>query len=220
MQKMAYMLVSTLLLCFMVFTDISCANDDPGQLSEPRLAPLGEAEWNDDQSRLLTPLKKHFPDEKVINIITTVARNPKLLEAWLSFSSHVLQTSSLPPRDRELLILRIGWLCRSEYEFGQHTLVGKQVGLSDKEILRITRGADADGWSEFDAALIRSVDELHKDAFMTDEIWHALSAGYNEKQMLDLIFTVGQYNLVCMTLKSLGVQLDQGVPGFPEGAGL
>ena len=189
------------------------------RLAQPRLQPLAESEWDENQAKLLTPLKKHFKDGKVINIFTTLARHPKLMGSWMPFATHILQTSTIPAREREILILRIGWLCRSEYEFGQHTLIGKQAGLTDEEILRITKGPDAAGWSEFDAALIRATDELHRDAFISDMTWQALAVNFNEKQLLDLIFTVGEYNLVSMALNSAGIQLDPGIPGFPEGAG-
>lgn len=188
------------------------------RLSEPRLYPLAEEDWDETQAKLLTPLKQYFKDGNVINIFTTLARNPKLFHSWMPFATHILQTSTIPPREREILILRIGWLCRSEYEFGQHTLIGKQAGLSDEEILRITKEPGANGWDAFDAALIQATDELHKDAFISDKTWKVLSARYNEEQMLDLIFTVGEYSMVSMVLNSCGIQRDPGVPGFPEGA--
>jgi alkylhydroperoxidase family enzyme len=130
----------------------------------------------------------------------------------------VLSEQTLPARDREILILRIGWLCQAEYEFGQHALEGKTVGLTDDEILRITRGPDDPGWSSFDAAVVRAADELHNDAIISDATWSVLSERYNEKQLMDVIFTVGQYNLASWALNSLGVQLEKGVPGFPEGS--
>jgi alkylhydroperoxidase family enzyme len=63
---------------------------------------------------------------------------------------------------------------------------------------------------------LQAVDELHRDAFITDETWQALSARYDTQQLLDVVFTVGQYNLVSMALNTLGVQLDQGLTGFPK----
>jgi alkylhydroperoxidase family enzyme len=131
---------------------------------------------------------------------------------------YVLQEQTLPDRDREILILRIGWLCQAKYEFGQHTLAGKRVGLTDEEILRITKGPDEPGWSTFDAALVRVVDELYYDSIISDATWKVLSEGYNEKQLMDVIFTVGDYNMVSWALNSFGVQLEKGVPGFPEGS--
>ena len=90
------------------------------------------------------------------------------------------------------------------------------MGLSEEEILRITKGPDATGWSEADATLLRAADELREDAFITDATWNALAKRYDEKQMMDIVFTVREYNLVSMALNSFGVQLDDGVEGFPE----
>ena len=174
----------------------------PYRLNEPRLAPLTESQWNEEQIKLLAPLKRE--DGSILNVFATVV--------W-----YVLLEQTLPARDREILILRIGWLCQAKYEFGQHTLSGRSVGLTDEEILRITKGPNESGWSTFDAALIRATDELYNDAIISDETWKILSERYNEKQLIDVIFTVGQYNLVSWALNSMGVQLDKGVPGFPEG---
>jgi alkylhydroperoxidase family enzyme len=183
------------------------------RLSEPRLEPLPEEAWDDDLRALLggTGLGAGRP----LNIFTTLAHHPKLLKRWLVFGGHVLAQSSLPARERELAILRVGWLCRAEYEWGQHVLIARGSGLSDEEIERITLGPDAPGWSPHDASILRAVDELHDDAFVSDATWRALSSRYDVRQRIDLIFAVGQYTLVSMALNSLGVQRDPGVPGFP-----
>jgi 4-carboxymuconolactone decarboxylase len=123
-------------------------------------------------------------------------------------------TSTLPPREREILILRIGWLCQAEYEWGQHVIFGKAAGLTDAEIARIKEGPDAAGWAPFDATLLRATDELHKDACISDVTWAALSERYTPAQCMDVVFAVGQYNLVSMALNTFGVQLDKGVKGF------
>jgi hypothetical protein len=112
--------------------------------------------------------------------------------------------------------LRTGWRCRAEYEWGQHVIIGKAVGLTDDEILRLTDGPDASGWDPFDAALVRAADELHDDQFISDETWKALAERYSTEQLMDVVFAVGQYTLVSMALNACGVQLDPGVPGFPR----
>lgn len=183
------------------------------RLERPRLAPLAEEEWDEEVRGLLagTGLGGGQP----LHIFTTLAHHPKLLKRWLVFGNHVLAKSSLPPRERELAILRIGWLCRSEYEWGQHALIARACGVSDEEITRVTEGPDAPGWDPFEAALLRAVDELHADAFIGDVTWRALAGRYDVRQLIDLIFAVGQYTLVSMALNTLGVQRDPGVPGFP-----
>jgi alkylhydroperoxidase family enzyme len=181
------------------------------RLDEPRVVPLAEGEWDAEIDGLL-----RAGNREPLNIFKTLAHHPHLMRRWLVFGAHVLSKSTLPARDRELVILRVGWLCQAEYEFGQHTVIGRASGLNDAEIRRITEGPDAPGWSDFDATLLRATDELVGDAFVTDATWQALSARYDTQQKIDLIFCIGQYNLVSMALNSLGVQLDEGVPGFPD----
>jgi 4-carboxymuconolactone decarboxylase len=183
------------------------------RLKQPRVTPLPEAEWDAPAKEVLGPMKGPGP---LLNIFGTLGRHPKLLKRWLVFGNHVLAKSTLAPRERELLILRIGWLCRAEYEWGQHVAIGRQTGLTDEEIRRVTHGPEAAGWSPFDATLLRAADELHADAFLSDATWKALSERYDTQQIIDLIFTVGQYNLVSMALNSLGVQREAGVEGFPD----
>jgi 4-carboxymuconolactone decarboxylase len=201
-----------------LFCLIGCAtmqkSDEKVRLKEPRIKPIQESQANAEQMKLLN--SRRMPDGRILNLYTTLANHPKMGERWLTFAAYILRESTLPPRDREILILRIGWLCRSEYEFGQHTIVGKNAGLTPEEIRRITLGAHAPGWDPFDATLIRAADELHSDAFITDLTWNALATRYNQQQLMDVVMTVGNYNLVSMLLNTFGVQLDPGVPSFPK----
>jgi 4-carboxymuconolactone decarboxylase len=185
------------------------------RLQEPRLAPLPESEWTQRQANFLNPLKNS--SGKVLNVFATLARHPKLVEDYSPFIWYILREQTLPPREREMLILRIGWLCQAEYEFGQHTIVGKQAGLTDEEILCITKGPDDPAWSEPEAALLRAADELFHDAIISNATWEILTEHYEEKQLMDVVFTIGQYNMVSWMLNSFGVQLEEGIPGFPEG---
>ena len=146
----------------------------------------------------------------------TMANHPKLAEAWQPFAGYILRDNSLPPRDRELLILRIGWLNRAEYEWGHHSRLAKQVGVTDEEILRVTEGPETAGWSSFERALLRAADELHKSAYISDRTWAYLDARYDEKQLMDVVFTVGEYNLVSWALRSFRVPMDEGLEGFPK----
>jgi len=188
------------------------------RLSKPRIYPLEESEWDQEVREVLEGVPggktKRYP-----NIFTTLARHVELLKNYFIFSTHIMVKSTLPAREREILILRIGWLCRSEYEWGQHVVRGKMAGLTDDEILRITEGPESEEWDPFEAALLKAVDELHSDAFISDSTWETLANRYDTRRLMDLIFTVGQYNLVSMALNSLGVQLDEDIEGFPNTEG-
>jgi len=185
------------------------------RLSEPRIYPQKESEWDEDARNLIEGLRK-ISEVPVSNLMATLANYSKLYKRWRVFGNHVLFKSSLPPRDREILILRIGWLCQAEYEWGQHVIIGKQAGLNEEEIIQIIEGPNAEGWDPFEATLVRAVDELYIDSFITDATWQQLGTKYNKHQLIDLVFTVGQYNLVSMVLNTLGIQLEKDVDGFPK----
>jgi alkylhydroperoxidase family enzyme len=185
----------------------------PPRLTKPRILPVEKARWTPEQKAILEPFERQL---QLYNVFTTMANHPDLARDWLTFANHVLRQSTLPPRDREILILRIGWLCGDEYEWAQHARIGKSVGLTDEDLAHIRQGPDADGATRHDRLLLRAVDELHNDSFISDETWNALAKTYNTKQMMDLVFAVGQYNLVSMALNTFGVQLDPGLEGFPK----
>jgi alkylhydroperoxidase family enzyme len=175
--------------------------------SEPRIPPLEADQWDAAAQELMT----RFPP---FNVFKTFVNHPGLLKRWGVFAGHVLGHSTLPVRDRELLILRIGYLCRSRYEWGQHVLIARQARISDDEIRRVQAGPDAPGWSDTDRLLLEATDELHADARISDATWNGLAAHFNTRQLMDIVFTVGQYNMVSMALNSFGVQPDEGLPGF------
>ncbi len=182
-------------------------------MASPRIPPLPASAWSDEVRKLLAPTP-HEGDHP-FNIFTTLARHPVLMRRWLPFGTQML-AGELPARDRELLILRTGWNCRSEYEWGQHVRIGRAVGLTDEEIRSVATGPTAPGWTPLEAALLRAADELHAESRIGDATWAALRERYDEKQLIEVPMLVGQYHLVAFTLNSLGVPLDPGVEGFPR----
>ena len=185
-------------------------------LSKPRIPPLEESKWDDDARNLIEGWRKLNNRKEVINILATMANYSKLYNRWRVFGNHVLYKSSLPLREKEILILRTGWLCNSKYEWAQHTFIAKRVGLSEEEILRIKEGPNAEGWSKLESTLLRTADELYITSFISDSTWNELAKKYNTQQLLDVVFTVGQYNLTAMVLNSLGIQLEKGMQDFPK----
>jgi alkylhydroperoxidase family enzyme len=182
------------------------------RLRSPRITPVDPDRLSDEQREAL----KSFPG-RPFNIFLTLSRAPKALTRFLEWGGYVLsRRNDLPPREREIVILRTGFLCRSGYEFAQHEAIGRREGLTADEIGRIKAGPDAPGWTSAERALIRATDELHADQFVTDATWAALADHFDEKQRMDVVFTVGQYTQVSMMLNSFGVQLDEGLALDPD----
>ncbi|MDA1077312.1 MAG: carboxymuconolactone decarboxylase family protein [Proteobacteria bacterium] len=181
------------------------------RLSEPRIAALQPDEWDEDAKAMMQPF---VSQGRVYNIFKTLCNYPDLAKRWMVFANHILGKSKLAVRERELLILRIGYLCQAGYEWGQHVQIARAAGMSDAEIRSCKTGPATPDLSELDRLLLQACDELHADAFVSDETWKGLSGHLNQQQLMDVVFTVGQYNLVSMALNSFGVQLDEGLPGW------
>jgi alkylhydroperoxidase family enzyme len=175
------------------------------RLSTPRIAPVPVNERTEAQRQMLASR----PD---FNIYKTLAHNPELYARWSPLGGFLLNGSSLPARHREIVMLRMGWLCQSEYEWAQHARIATSTaGLTEPELHRIAAGPGAAGWTGFERTLLRMVDELRYDAMISDATWKALRLEYNEQQIMEALFTAAQYQLVSMALNSLGVQLDPGL---------
>ena len=191
------------------------------RLKEPRIRPVNLDALTPDQVEVLAPFGEGgpggvIPAGKVLNIFRTLVHAPKALKAFLTWGNYILsKKNDLPAREREIVILRTGWLCRSGYEWTQHAEIGLRCGLTPDDIARLKGPVDA-GWSPADAALIRAADDLHADQFVSNGAWKALLAHFSEKQAMDMVFTAGQYTQVCMMLNSFGVQLDAGQTLDPD----
>ena len=176
----------------------------------PRIAPVTTP--SPEMAELFDKAGLRAPDGSPLNIFGTLAHHPALLRRWLVFASHVLAKNSLARRDRELLILRTGWRCASQYEFSQHALIALQCDISPDEVQQTKLPVAEVRWSSDDATLLNAADELHDDACISEPTWTALAARLSDQQLLDVIFTVGNYHVVSFALNSCGVELDPGVP--------
>ena len=174
--------------------------------TSPRLTPLPEEHWTTELREIFAPTKKKFG--RVFNIFTTLGHHPKLLKRWLVFANHCLLKSSLNPRDRELVILRAGWVSQSAYEWAQHNRIAFEAGLSHEEITRVKKGADAVGWTESENILLAAVDELLETKTLNNTTWASLILHFSNKQVLDIIFTAGNYMTLAMALNACGVEVD------------
>ncbi|MBW8294260.1 carboxymuconolactone decarboxylase family protein [Sphingopyxis sp.] len=190
------------------------------RLSAPRIEPVDLDRLDADQRAALEPFLVSDGGKvgggKILNIFRTLAHAPKALTAFLGWGNYILsKRNALSSRDRELVILRTGYNCRSGYEWTQHKRIGHDCGLTEEEIARIKTGPDAGGWSDLDRAMLRATDELSGDHFITDATWAAL-APLGNKGRMDLVMTVGQYTQVSMILNSFGIQVEDGWDVDPD----
>ena len=190
------------------------------RLDKPRIEPVDLGRLDADQRAALAPFLDTGGGKvgggRVLNIFRTLAHAPNALTAFLGWGSYILsRRNALSERDRELVILRTGYNCRSGYEWTQHKRIGLDSGLSENDVERIKAGPDAAGWTDIDRAMLRATDELTADHFVTDATWAAL-APLGDKGRMDLVMTVGQYTQVSMMLNSFGIQVEDGWDVDPD----
>lgn len=165
---------------------------------EPNTAPA-------DLSTLLANLPE---------IVRTMLRHPELFARQTDMGIQLLGQGALSGRDRELAVLRIGWLCQAPYEWGEHVHVAKKVGITSAEIERITAGSAAPGWGEHEQAILRAVEELYENAIISDATWATLAKRLDERQLIELPIVIGQYQTVAYYQNSLRLRLHDGNLGL------
>ncbi len=182
----------------------------------PRIPSLRDDDMDEEQQAAAAPFRNA---PRIDNVGRTLLNHPALMTSWLPFARHVMFETTLAPREREILILRTGWLCRAEYEWAQHVRFGKAAGLTDADIANILAGPETPGLAPGDRLLLRTADELHEYSRIGDALWNELAAHYDRKRLMDIVFAVGQYTLVSMMLNSFGVEVDDylkgGYPALP-----
>lgn len=145
----------------------------------------------------------------VFDLFRVLANYPKLMKRLGVWGNHVLLKSSLPARDREIVILRTGWLCGARYEWAHHSQIAlEQAGLDAADLEAVRLGPSAPGLVPREQALIRLVDELVTGHVASDATWRELSKHYDTRQLMDLVFAVGNYTMMSMALNTFGVQLE------------
>ena len=185
----------------------------------PRLEPIQPQDWPPEMRDALAALRPAEPTHpfpprrddrpKGLNVLGTLAHHPKLTVAYHTFNGQVQFGTTLTLRQRELLVLRVAAVRDCPYEWAQHVVIAGDVGISPAEIERIGTGPDAPGWTAHEAALLRAVDELVADARIAGSTWAALAVEFDERQLMDVIFTVGAYETLAMFIRSVEMDLDE-----------
>lgn len=173
----------------------------------PRLAPVPESQWSPE----LRAIAAEFAATGMTNLAATYANHDQLAQALMPHLAYIWSDSALPARHRALLSLRTLWLTRAEYLWAHRAERALEEGLTTADLERIARGPDADGWSPFEARVIRAADELVVDAFISDATWNALDAEYDLPALIDTIDTVGALTMHAGFARTLGVGIEPSV---------
>jgi alkylhydroperoxidase family enzyme len=181
-----------------------------------RMDPLPVKDWPAEMRDALTAMTPPGSrqsltgdvDRQGANILGALAHHPALAKAFFTLNGHLLRATTLTPRQRELVVMRVAVLRQSSYEWAQHVFLARHAGMTDLEIAWIAWGPGAPIWDELEAALLRAVGELDRDGVIADETWAVLIEHLDARQVLDVIFTAGAYATIAWMVESLGIELD------------
>jgi alkylhydroperoxidase family enzyme len=205
---------------------LTCNNDampqklpaDSAQSSSSRIpmVDFGTVEPQSELASLLASTMRNA-DGLPLNIFGLLAHHPKLLKRFNLFGGFLLNKGLVPAREREIVVLRVGWNAGAEYEFGQHTLIGTEAGLTAEEITALASPSclDDQPWDDPDRDLIQMADELCDDNCVSEITFARLAHHWDEAQLIELVVCAGFYRLVSGFLNTMAVPLDPGVPGWP-----
>jgi len=191
-------------------------------IDHPRLAPLPREQWDDDVRAAFaagaTPelAERYFTGEtEVPAVLATMAHHPLLARAWLDYNAVLLRRPALPPRLRELVILRVAWRTRSTYEWAQHVRLGARYGITDDEVAAVGVGPGDVRWPALERDVLAATDQLLEHYAVDDATWTRLAESLDVRQLVELTFVVGSYACLAMAFNTFGLQLEPAVQALP-----
>jgi alkylhydroperoxidase family enzyme len=184
-----------------------------------RIEPLEPEDFDDDARALVISVRESLgiKEHSVMpEAFATMLKHPALYRRQMDMGVQLLGKGELNPRERELAVLRVGWLCRAPYEWCQHVDIAKRYGVTAEEVERATRGSSAPGWTEHEAAIVRGVEELLGDQSISDDTWDVLARTWTERQLLEFLAVVGYYVSIAYSQNALRMRLMPGKKGLRE----
>lgn len=183
-----------------------------------RIMPLDQGALTEETRKLSAAIRGTFGIAEngpmVPETFATMGKHPGAFRCQLEMGMELIGRGVLPPRERELAILRVGWLCRAPFEWGEHVNFARRCGVSAEEIERVTHGSSAQGWNAHERAVLRAVEELLGDQSISDETWAVLAKSWTERQLMELPVLVGHYFATALLHHSLRISLLDSNPGL------
>lgn len=184
--------------------------------TEPRLAPLPNDRWGDEE---IDALRNAFPNKAVEsfrrpgcapNVLATMLHNPAIAGPFNQFGNVLLRHPAISHRARELMLLRVAWRTRAQYEWIHHVRSVERYGLTSDDVAAVTVGS-SESWSSFERDLVAAADQLLDRYRIDDDTWDRLGSVLDERQLVELPFIVGTYACLAMAFNSWGLQVEEGV---------
>ena len=150
---------------------------------------------------------------RILNLYKVAAHSPKVFLNLIRLGNSVIGRMELPPRLREIVILRVAKLTGSEYEWAQHTPVALEVGISQKQLDSISDWKSSSEFNNEERAVLQYTDEVAQNVTVTDQTFNRLKNFFNEQTIVELTITIGYYGMLARLLVPLQVEVDESSAG-------
>ncbi len=172
-----------------------------------RMAPLTPQTCTEEAEEMFARWRSGpFKGSEQNPVLWTFAHHPQLADLFSALNIHLLSSTTLPLRERQIAIMRTAWLCEARYMWSSHLRTSLRRGLEPELFAPLQVGASHPYFTEFERLVIHATEDLVRDRLISDANWHALAVEWNNKQLLDFMFTVGTYVLIAGVMRSTGVQ--------------
>lgn len=189
-------------------------------LAAPRIGPLARDEW-DDAARAVFGYwegPEAAANGSRSNTMMTLANHPALAIPQLDFGKYMLVHSSLTPREKEIIILRVAARYRSAYQWAHHVHSAHVIGMTDAEIAALETGGASALWNATEQAIVDATDQLCDAGRIDDATWATLAAAMDRRKLMDLLYSVGFFTMNAWAFGAMGVQLEPDFAAFSKPA--
>lgn len=149
-----------------------------------------------------------------LNIYRMVAHGGPAAIGFLALGSALLRKNQLDDQLRELAIIRVGILCRAEYEVHQHKRIAKRIGIPEKKIAALVDGPDAAIFTDNERIILRYTDQVVLNVKAGDSLFRAVAALLPPRELVELNLTIGFYMMVSRFLENFEVELEDEEPSI------
>ncbi len=143
-----------------------------------------------------------------MNIFRMMAHAETVMPRFVRMGNALLGKTELDPQLREMAIVRVGHLSQATYELHQHNALCRKLGMPEDKIEALAGKADAPVFSKLERMVLEFADTVVRDVRAPDAMFEALRKELGERQMVELVLTIGYYMMTCRFLENFGVDIE------------
>lgn len=180
-------------------------------MTDPRIALLSSEEATRAAEQAGVP-SIYAP----LSVFRVLLHHPRLAKAMHDLLAVLLFDARLDQRLRELVIMRIGWVTRSNYEWTQHWRVARGLQVPEDDLVAVRDWLRSDRFGPVERAVLQATDETLDTGTVSAHTWQSLNAHIADRQaILELVVAIGHWRMFSSLLRSLEIPLEEGVRDWP-----